>query len=63
MADIIEVSTEYDHEYKARGVCVVYRNGREISAHKTFDAAFASAFPGQERWDPRDCCESRVDNF
>lgn len=45
-----EVSTEYDPEWRARGVCVVYINGHEVSAHPTFDAAMRSAFP---MWEPQ----------
>lgn len=64
MADtIIEVSTEYDPEFKARGVCVVYRNGVEISAHETFERAMHAAFPGYDLWDPRRSCEAQTDNW
>lgn len=62
MAPIIEVSCETDQEFAERGVCVVYENGVEISAHRTFNAAMLAAFPDYQPWDARGH-EAQADNW
>lgn len=59
---LVEISSEYDPEFARRGVCVVYIDGVEVAAYKTFKEAMHAVFPGYELWDETPSYDAQLDN-